>query len=267
MVARVGRMARPEIPRRRGPGRPRTNLSLETILDAAIEVLDAEGADGLTFRGLAGQLETGVGSLYWYVSGKEELLVRAADMVVARAVDEAQAATGDSDYARQAQYPRRPRIPRTATPAERTRDEAVHNLRIIAIAFFRELVQHSWVAEQLGRRLDLQTQTMVLLELMGQQLLLLDLTPRQRFDAVSAIINYITGVGSDIADHEHAVRAGADRESMMGEALDHWRATDEQQFPFLHAMILEFADHDDTEQMVAGLDLLLAGLRQQATPR
>lgn len=252
---------------RRGPGRPRTNLSLEAILDAAVDVLDADGVDGLTFRGLATRLQTGVGSLYWYVEGKEDLLARAADLVVGRAVTEAQSAMDDPRYARENGYPRRPRMARTATPAERDREDALQRLRLIAVAFFRQFVQHSWVAEQLGRRLDLQTESLLLTEMMGQQLLRLDLTARQRFHAVSAVINYVTGVGADIADHEHAIRAGADRERMMGEAIEHWRATDAHDFPFLHAMISEFSDHDDLEQMVAGLDLILSGLRQQATAR
>ena len=36
-------------------------------------------------------------------------------------------------------------------------------------------------------------------------------------------------------------------------------------YPFVHHIVDEFAGHDDTDQFRAGLDLLLAGLRLQAS--
>ena len=37
-----------------------------------------------------------------------------------------------------------------------------------------------------------------------------------------------------------------------------------EQFPFVHSIVDEFADHDDREQFLAALDLTLAGLSLQA---
>lgn len=62
------------------PGRDR-RLSRETIVTAAIGILDAEGTRGLSMRRIADQLGVTAGSLYWYVATKDELLELAADQV------------------------------------------------------------------------------------------------------------------------------------------------------------------------------------------
>lgn len=58
-------------------------LSLERIVAAAIALLDAEGADGLSMRRLAERLGSGAMSLYWHVGNKEEVLDLALDAVLA----------------------------------------------------------------------------------------------------------------------------------------------------------------------------------------
>src|SRR6478752_5690014 len=77
--------------RRRGQGgRQRASHSLDAVVTEAVALLDEAGEPALTFRALAARLGTGVGSIYWYVSSKDELLDRAADHVmgdVLRTVD------------------------------------------------------------------------------------------------------------------------------------------------------------------------------------
>src|SRR6201995_3799497 len=58
-------------------------LSKERIVEAAIEILDADGESALTFRALAARLATGSGAIYWHVADKRALLAAAADQVVA----------------------------------------------------------------------------------------------------------------------------------------------------------------------------------------
>jgi AcrR family transcriptional regulator len=53
----------------KSPGRSR-----EEIVRAAVELLDAEGLDGLSMRKLGAKLDAGATSLYWYVANKRELL-------------------------------------------------------------------------------------------------------------------------------------------------------------------------------------------------
>ncbi|MFI6505692.1 TetR/AcrR family transcriptional regulator C-terminal domain-containing protein [Nonomuraea typhae] len=56
-------------------------LSRDQIVRAALELLDAEGADGLSMRKLGAKLGAGATSIYWYVANKDELLELAYDEI------------------------------------------------------------------------------------------------------------------------------------------------------------------------------------------
>jgi AcrR family transcriptional regulator len=58
--------------RRRTP--PRAPLTREAIVEAAVGLLDREGLDAVSMRGVSEELGAGPASLYWHVSNKEELL-------------------------------------------------------------------------------------------------------------------------------------------------------------------------------------------------
>jgi AcrR family transcriptional regulator len=58
-------------------------LSLERIVATAVELLDAQGVDGLTMRRLADRLGSGAMSLYWHVDSKEEVFDLALNSVLA----------------------------------------------------------------------------------------------------------------------------------------------------------------------------------------
>jgi AcrR family transcriptional regulator len=65
------------------PRRPRTDgLTLDRILDAALELVDKDGLDGLTMRRLAGHLGCGHASLYRDVDSHQEVVVLLADRVL-----------------------------------------------------------------------------------------------------------------------------------------------------------------------------------------
>ncbi|MFE3292301.1 TetR/AcrR family transcriptional regulator [Rhodococcus sp. NPDC059234] len=61
---------------------PRRGLSIEQILDAAIELADEEGASALSMARLAKQLGFTTMSLYRYVKSKDELIQLVTDRVV-----------------------------------------------------------------------------------------------------------------------------------------------------------------------------------------
>jgi AcrR family transcriptional regulator len=60
-----------QAPKRKG--RRREPLSRHDIVEAAVRIVDSEGVDALTVRRLAQELSTGSASLYWHISGKDEL--------------------------------------------------------------------------------------------------------------------------------------------------------------------------------------------------
>lgn len=59
----------------------RETLNREQIVRAAIELLDAEGIDGLSMRKLGQRLGSAATAMYWHVGNKENLLLLAADEV------------------------------------------------------------------------------------------------------------------------------------------------------------------------------------------
>lgn len=62
-------------------GMPRDTLSRDKIIRAAVEVLDADGIEGLSMRHLGGKLNSAATAVYWHVKSKEELVKLAADEV------------------------------------------------------------------------------------------------------------------------------------------------------------------------------------------
>ena len=58
-------------------------LSKEAIVDAALAILRAEGLGAVSMRRVAAALDTGPGSLYVYVSGRDGLLAEMSDRITA----------------------------------------------------------------------------------------------------------------------------------------------------------------------------------------
>jgi AcrR family transcriptional regulator len=60
---------------------PRDTLTREQIVRAAIELLDADGVEGLSMRRLGDRLGSVATAVYWHVKSKDDLVVLAADTV------------------------------------------------------------------------------------------------------------------------------------------------------------------------------------------
>lgn len=103
------------------PRRPRADgLTLDRILDAALELVDEEGLDGLTMRGLATRLDCGHASLYRHVAGHDEVVVLLVDRVLG---------TVTLDAAPADRAGRRARTVDAADGAAATRARVEHGLR------------------------------------------------------------------------------------------------------------------------------------------
>ncbi len=66
--------------------KPRARLSRELILSTAMELIDAEGDDALTFRHLGKMLGSDPTAVYRYFRNKDELLLAMADELIAGAI-------------------------------------------------------------------------------------------------------------------------------------------------------------------------------------
>lgn len=58
---------------------------LDSIVDAALDLLDEFGLPDLSMRRLAGRLQVQASALYWHVENKQSLLAAVADRIVASA--------------------------------------------------------------------------------------------------------------------------------------------------------------------------------------
>jgi AcrR family transcriptional regulator len=223
-----------------GGGRRRASHSSEAVISEAVALLDEAGETALTFRALAARLGGGVASIYWYVSSKDELLDRASDHVLAGVL----------------------RTTDQVLPS----DDPIEGLRSIAVALFDAIAERPWLGAYFMRDTGVQPNALLLYERLGQQVLRLELTPRQSFHAVSAVVGFVVGIAADLGQQppREVLDGTVTRDEYMARFADQWRALDPEAFPFVHYVVDEFAGHDDREQFRAGLDLLLAGLRLQA---
>ncbi|MGY0490485.1 TetR/AcrR family transcriptional regulator [Streptomyces sp. WG-D5] len=213
---------------------------MEAVLNAAVAVLDEAGGSALTFRALAARLGTGVGTIYWYVQNKDELLDRATDHAIGGVL--------------------------AAVEERRDSDDPIADLRAMAVALFDAIVDRPWLSAYFMRNTDVQGNSLRLYELLGRQTLRLDLTKRQRFHAVSAITGVVVGTAADLGMEvpQRLLDGEVDREEYLAQFAEAWRRLDAEEFPFVREIVDEFAGHDDREQFLAALDLTLAGLRLQA---
>ncbi|MEZ0163240.1 TetR/AcrR family transcriptional regulator [Kineococcus sp. LSe6-4] len=216
--------------------RQRASHSLEAVVGEAVALLDEAGESALTFRALAARLGGGVGSIYWYVSSKDELLDLAGDHVIASVLAATEGRTGAED--------------------------PLDDVRATAVAFFDAVVVRPWLGARFLGNTEQQPNGMRLYERLGQQVMRLGMPPRQSFEAVSAVLGFVVGTAADLGRQSTA--HGLDRDGDLARHVEQWRSLDEREFPFVHFVLGEFATHDDGEQFRAGLDLLLAGLRLQA---
>jgi AcrR family transcriptional regulator len=60
---------------------PRDTLNRDQIISTAIDLLDSEGLEGLSMRGLGERLGSAATAMYWHVGSKDELITVAGDRV------------------------------------------------------------------------------------------------------------------------------------------------------------------------------------------
>ncbi|WP_297627860.1 TetR/AcrR family transcriptional regulator [Nocardia sp.] len=216
-------------PRTRRTERREEPLSRERIVEAAIEILDTDGESALTFRALTARLATGAGAIYWHVANKNELLTATTNDVIARVVTDV---VSDAD-------------PREA-------------IRTIALGVFDTIDAHPWVGTQLSSE-PWQSATLQIFEGIGGQLQALGVPERAQFDSASALVNYILGLAGQYAAGARLLARDTDRSAFLAAVAARW-AHDPEKYPFMNQMAIQLRDHDDREQFLAGIDLILAGI-------
>lgn len=213
-------------------------LSQEIVVGAAVALLDEFGERGFTFRLLAERLKTGSGALYWHVANKDELVALSADRVLGDAL--------------------------TAAPGPA--DGAGAELRALAIAVFDALDRHQWAASHVTTPPTL-ANALRLLDRIGTLVTRTGLPADRRFAVATAIFYYVTGVSAQIIAPGPAGGAVPSRDAFLAQTAERWERLDPADHPFLTRVTGDLRDHDDRDQFIVGLDLLLTGLDVARDPR
>jgi AcrR family transcriptional regulator len=237
--------SRSEPPQRRsvfdGPAKsrqPRPELSREIVVKAALAILDQGGAEQLSFRRLASDLDAGAASLYWYVPNREALLDLALDAVAAEIWDAI------------------PARAKRATTARHWRAD----LRRAAIEMYVGLAQRPWAGRQQLVSSDRGPNQMRIWDHLGRTCFRAGLDERDTFHAMTATLSYVLGYVSQETAPAHP---GVDRASHLSSLGGFMGSLEPDDFPSIHRLIPTFLAHDQRAQFEAGLDLLLDGLELQ----
>jgi AcrR family transcriptional regulator len=214
------------------------SLSRDRIIEASIAILDSSGEDGLTFRTLSERLATGPGAIYWHIPNKSELLTAACDAIIARTMN---------------------------APLVGATPEAI--IRALALGMFDAIDAHPWVGSALTRAPG-QLPMVRILERMGQQVRALGVPDEEQWATVGALLNYILGVGGQNAANGQLARMrGIDRSNFLEAVATAWSQLDPDEYPFTRSVAAQLRTHDDRMDFLAGIDLVLRGIRGLPTDR
>ncbi|MBY3047282.1 TetR/AcrR family transcriptional regulator [Rhizobium leguminosarum] len=216
-----GRRGAPSLQSRQEP-RSEPPLSLERIVATAVDLLDAEGVDGLKMRRLADRLGSGAMSLYWHVGNKEEVFDLALDSVL--------------EY----------RGPPDIVESRDWRGEIVHMLE----DWRASMLRHPWSASLLPRR-ALGPNILIRLELLSKTLSGAGVTDADLNVAIWSLWNYVIGAtitraNFDLSDDDRA----AAQQRLTGLS---------EHYPTIERARL-LLDNDWDGAFRKGLDFLLDGL-------
>ena len=220
----------------RRPARERTPLSIKAIVGAAVDILDRDGGDALTFRRLAQELGVGVASLYWHVESKDVLLDLALDHVL-----------GEIDLGGRSR------------PKDWQQD-----LHRTGVALYRLFLTHRWAGAQVILSSDRGPNMLTLWEYVARRLHDAGFSLQQGLDAVGLLLNHVvsSAVQESVWD-ETGTLSAVERRKRMRARGDVLRSLDPQRFPTIVASADIFERHDQAKQFEDGLDLILAGIAQQ----
>ncbi|WP_042431800.1 TetR/AcrR family transcriptional regulator [Streptacidiphilus anmyonensis] len=220
--------------RPRGAGRgPQPSLSVESVVEAAVALADAEGLESVSMRRIASELGVGTMSLYRYVETKDDLLDLMIDQVM-----------GEGD-----------RPPRRA--------DWRAELRGIGLRYRTLVLRHPWVLGVSASRTPLGPNvldnTERMLSAMDGQGIGIDAMARLGW----TVMAYVRGfVMSEIAEAETIRRTGV-TEDQYRSALGPYLAgvLAEGRHPLLSRFVHDAEDHPDPDRVFAsGLDRVLDGI-------
>ena len=204
-------------------------LSKARIVEAAIQILDAAGEGALTFRALNSCLATGSGAIYWHVADRQALLDAATDHIVGDAMVEIEESSAPQDA-----------------------------IRSLALCVSDAIDAHPWIGAQLSSN-PWQHAVLRIWEGIGRQVQRLGIPEDALFNSTTALMNCVLGLA---AQHAAAARLPRDteRSAHLTTIAKGWAQLDPVEYRFVRQMAAQLKGHDDREQYLAGVNLILAGI-------
>ncbi|MGR6912649.1 TetR/AcrR family transcriptional regulator [[Actinomadura] parvosata] len=239
--------------RTRQSQRRRQMLTRERIVETAVELLDASGDGALTVRALTTRLGTGPGAIYWHIGNMDELLDAAADAVIAAALTTPrdETATTQPDGAATTHLDRA-----AATPQD--------EIRAVALGLFDAVAEHPWLAAQLALHITRNPWgpvTLRIFESIGRPVSTLGVPQADWFTTTSTLVHYILGATAQTSQSdEPAAQTETGRAEFLAAASKAWRDLDPDEYPFMRAIADQMREHDDREQFLTGINLVLTGI-------
>jgi len=214
---------------------PRQRLTLTDIVSAAMLLAGREGAEAVTMRRVAAELDVGVMSLYTYVPGRDELF----ELMIDRAWS----------------------IRRHADPSQRWRDQVGD----IAHAAWQMYQVHPWLVMTNQWRTPLGPHVLDAQEDLYRALSLSGLTPDQVARAASLVEGHVAAVArAAVVDTRLAATTGVSADSYWDSRASFWGTYYEQsRFPTMTSLWQQGAFDQPLgtlDEMRFGLELILDGL-------
>ncbi len=228
--------------RGRGRGRIAPALSRSEIVDAAIAIADADGADAVSMRRIAQVLRSGTMSLYWHVANKEHLLDLMLDTLVG-----------------EVRIPGQPADWRSFLQATARENRAM-------------LLRHRWVMDFIGGRPPLGPNTILNVERSLAALDGLHLDTATAMNILTTVSTYVLGAVlwelREMRAQRDLENSGFDKaEAAAGIAQWCERLSADGRFPHFLRIIEDNVDPDAEEtrdeRFEFGLDCVLDGIAKQ----
>jgi AcrR family transcriptional regulator len=209
----------------------RTGLSVESIIAAAIAVLDEAGVAGLSMRRVADQLGTGAASLYAYVSGRDELLELVFDELIGR-------------------------VPLPEPDPERWREQVHESLGDL----LEILTSHRDAALAGLGRIPTSPKALAGADRLAAVLKAGGLSDRTVALGLDQLLLYVCACAFERGLFEHSGMTQEEIDEYFAEIDRFYAALPAERFPALAAIGEEMAAYDGEARFSFGLDVLLAGL-------
>jgi AcrR family transcriptional regulator len=217
-------------PPRSSAGRaPRASLDRDRIVRTALELVDAEGIDALSFRRVAANLGVTPMSLYWHVADKAELL----ELVGNAVLEEIELPERDGPWTEQ--------------------------LREVHRRMFVVLLRHRNAADVVAGRARFGPAGLAAFERILEILLDAGLSPESAFDAYMALYQFFLGF---------ITTTGRAPEFVAGqrEGWAYMQTLPESRFPAIRTVVPVIGRRPPEESLELGLDVLISGIAARLAP-